>query len=97
MLAPGVPLTVGFLGKLLVLGTGVQGARWVLVLLLAAGSAIGVFYYLRVVATMFLDPVEPQAAASRSWLAWSPVALAAAAMVVLGIVPGPLLELLARW
>jgi NADH-quinone oxidoreductase subunit N len=94
----GVPLTAGFLAKLLVLQSGVEGAEWVLIVLLIVGSVTGFFYYLRVVATMFQVPDgEPLVTPSRRAAAWGPVALAAVAVVGLGTVPGPILGLLAGW
>lgn len=94
----GVPLTAGFVGKLLVLGTGVAGANWVLVALLVVGSAIGAFYYLRVVATMFVAPSgEPVGAPSRSAAAWVPIAGAAVLVLGLGLDPGPAVRWFAGW
>jgi NADH-quinone oxidoreductase subunit N len=94
----GVPLTAGFLGKLLVIRAGVEGAEWLLLLLLVVGSVTGFFYYLRVVATMFEVPDgEPLPVPTRSASAWVPVLLATGIVIGLGTVPGPLLGLLARW
>lgn len=49
----GIPLTAGFLAKLYALAAGVEAARWGLVLVLVLTSAVGLFYYLRVVVAMF--------------------------------------------
>ena len=49
----GIPLTAGFVGKFYVLAAGVNTGRWLLVSMLAVNSAIGLFYYIRVVAVMF--------------------------------------------
>jgi NADH-quinone oxidoreductase subunit N len=54
----GIPVTAGFVAKFYVLAAGVGSALWVLVLLLAANSAIGLFYYLRVVVAMCQRPAE---------------------------------------
>ena len=48
----GIPLTAGFPGKLYVVTTGVRGAHWVLVLVLVGTSAVGLYYYLRVILAM---------------------------------------------
>ena len=45
----GIPLTAGFIGKLAVLAVGVKAGQWWLVGGVVLASAIGVFYYLRVV------------------------------------------------
>jgi NADH-quinone oxidoreductase subunit N len=49
----GIPLTAGFLGKFYVVAAGVHSARWLLVIILLINSAIGLFYYLRLVVAMF--------------------------------------------
>jgi NADH-quinone oxidoreductase subunit N len=90
----GIPLTAGFIGKFLVLATGVTTALWALVVLLAANSAIGLFYYLRVIVTMYMHPRdEVPAAESLPGLSLSSgFALAALSvlLVFLGIYPLPL-------
>jgi NADH-quinone oxidoreductase subunit N len=72
----GIPLTAGFVGKLLLfLGAlGVEGERAVfyrdLALLMAVNAAIGGWYYLRIVTKMYLHtpikPLEP-AGLTHSW------------------------------
>jgi NADH-quinone oxidoreductase subunit N len=54
----GVPLTVGFLAKFYVLAAGVEMRNWILVGGVVLGSAIALYYYLRVIITMFL--VHPE-------------------------------------
>jgi NADH-quinone oxidoreductase subunit N len=49
----GIPLTAGFIGKFFVVTTGVKTAHWWLVITLALTSGIGLFYYLRIIITMF--------------------------------------------
>ena len=53
----GIPLTAGFIGKFYIVATGVEAHEWWLVASLVLGSAIGVFYYLRVMVTLYL--IEP--------------------------------------
>ena len=54
----GIPLTAGFVGKFYVLMAGVNANLWWLVIVLVAGSVIGLFYYLRIVVAMFSQPGE---------------------------------------
>lgn len=49
----GIPVTAGFLGKFYVVAAGAFAERWSLVITLAVASAIGLFYYLRVVIAMY--------------------------------------------
>ncbi len=54
----GIPLTAGFIGKYYLITAGVQSELWVLLLILAVNSVIGLYYYLRIVATMFRESPE---------------------------------------
>jgi NADH-quinone oxidoreductase subunit N len=49
----GIPLTIGFVGKFYVIAAGVEHALWLPVFIIVVGSAIGLFYYLRIVVMMF--------------------------------------------
>ena len=49
----GIPLTAGFIGKFYVIAAGVGSARWLLVVVLVITSAIGLFYYLRVIVALY--------------------------------------------
>ncbi|VFS79622.1 NADH-quinone oxidoreductase subunit N [Raoultella terrigena] len=44
----GIPMTLGFIGKFYVLAVGVHAHLWWLVGAVVVGSAIGLYYYLRV-------------------------------------------------
>lgn len=52
----GIPLTAGFITKLFAILAAVQGMQWFLVAMIIVGSAIGLFYYLRVMLTLFKRP-----------------------------------------
>ncbi len=59
----GIPVTAGFVAKFYVLAAGVGSALWVLVLALVVNSAIGLFYYLRVIVAMFQRETAAEAVA----------------------------------
>ena len=88
----GIPFTAGFIGKLAVIGVGVRAAQWWLVAGVALASAIGIFYYLRVINAL-LTAAEPRpetAPTAMNWIrgAGALVLLAAAiATVALGVLP----------
>lgn len=91
----GVPLTSGFIGKLLVFGAAIdQGFTWVAVVGVLA-SAIAAFFYLRVLVVMYMqEPDQPGAAHARAGIAsYSVIAITALATVVLGLAWSPLFEL----
>jgi len=51
----GIPLTVGFIGKFYVITSGVQQHLWLPVFVLVIASVIGLYYYLRIISTLFAD------------------------------------------
>ena len=56
----GIPITAGFIGKFLLVEAGAGGSRWALVLVLVLTSALGLYYYLRVIVTLF-EKTAPEA------------------------------------
>jgi len=52
----GIPLTAGFVGKFCVLAAGVGSSLWFLAFILVVNSAIGLYYYLRVIVAMLARP-----------------------------------------
>lgn len=94
----GIPLTAGFVGKFLVLGTGVETGQWTLALVLVLGSVISIFYYLRVIVAMYMS--EPVGEAPPPNTPRVPLAIAATLAVLLAIVlwlgvwPAPLLRVI---
>ena len=96
----GIPLTAGFIGKFYIIATGVEAHQWWLVASLILGSAIGVFYYLHVMVTLYL--VEPKLHRHDAPLNWEQkaggVMLLAVSVLVffLGVYPQPMLELVQR-
>ena len=49
----GIPITAGFIGKFYVLTSGVQEGLWLPVIMLVVTSVIGLYYYLRIISTLF--------------------------------------------
>ncbi len=91
----GIPLTAGFIGKYLVVTAGVGAAQWALVVILVINSAIGLFYYLRVMVAMFSQSKVPVAPERRIGFGNRIVlGVLMIGMVVLGVYPTPLVELI---
>jgi NADH-quinone oxidoreductase subunit N len=96
----GIPITAGFLGKFYAIAAGVQADLWLLVLLLITNSAIGVYYYLRLIVTMFDRSaveiaVEDSASSHETPGHWATVlslGLIASMLLWLGGYPGPVIE-----
>jgi NADH-quinone oxidoreductase subunit N len=93
----GVPPTVGFLGKLFLFGAAVDAGLLGLAVVGVLSSAVGVYYYLRVVVYMFMrtapaDATEPP----RQWTIETALVLSAIAVVGLGVMPGTITGWLSR-
>ena len=109
----GFPATAGFIGKFYLLRAAVDANYDWLAVFIVIGSVISLGYYLKVIAAMWLGPVEvavrPSGGGPVRRLArvggWSPEAegraqpevlfvavVMAAAVIVLGIIPSPLLN-----
>ena len=52
----GIPLTAGFFGKFYIVKAGIGSSLWLLIVMLVINSAIGLFYYLRIVIALFKKP-----------------------------------------
>jgi NADH-quinone oxidoreductase subunit N len=96
----GIPLTAGFVGKFYVLVAGIGSAQWALVAVLIASSAIGIYYYVRVVIVMYAYlPDAPPAvglplAPPLSLLGGLLLAVLTLLLVWLGVYPAPLMRMI---
>ncbi len=92
----GIPLTAGFIGKFYVLALGVAENRWWLVGGIVAGSAIGLFYYLRVMVTLYLpEPGMRRMDATNDWgnrIGGLTLLVVAVLILVLGVYPSPMIQ-----
>ena len=94
----GIPITAGFIGKFYVLAVGVDAKLWWLLGAVVIGSAIGLYYYLRVMITSFLS--APGMRRYDAQLNWGQgaggimVLALTALMFLLGVYPQPFLELI---
>ena len=103
----GVPLTAGFLGKFYVLGAGVDQRQWLLLGTIVAGSAVGLYFYLRAMIQLYLRPepasettaVAPPSSAANPALSWarrsggSMLIVLLLLMLALGVYPAPFIKL----
>jgi NADH-quinone oxidoreductase subunit N len=89
----GVPPTAGFWGKFYVFTAAWQaGLQWLAVVGVIT-SAIAAFFYLRIIVQMFMrDPVREMRPTLDRGLALG-VGLAALGVIVFGIVPTPVIDL----
>ena len=96
----GIPMTLGFIGKFYVLAVGVQAHLWWLTAGVVIGSAIGLYYYLRVAVSLYLSaPQQLNRDAPGNWQysAGGIVVLISALLVLIfGIYPQPLIDIVQR-
>ncbi|MFO7993749.1 MAG: NADH-quinone oxidoreductase subunit NuoN [Marinobacter sp.] len=92
----GIPLTAGFIGKFYVLALGVADSQWWLVGGIVAGSAIALFYYLRVMVTLYLpEPGMRRVDAPDDWgnrVGGLTLLIVAALVLALGVYPTPMIQ-----
>ncbi len=87
----GIPPTVGFYAKLAVLEATVNaGLTWLAVLAVIT-SLFGAFYYLRIVKLMYFDAPQDTTPIQSGMCNRALLALNGLAVLVLGLVPGPLM------
>ncbi len=95
----GIPLTGGFVGKWAVFAVALSAGAWPVVIAAIAASVVSVFFYVRVILLMFFaDPAEESAGGGAavttpSLLTSATIGVCVAATLLLGIVPGPVLDL----
>ena len=93
----GIPLTAGFIGKFFVVLATVQNMSWFLAAMVVLGSAIGLYYYLRVMVVLYMTPPDvPRIDAEGNWgvRAGGVMVLLASLLVLgVGIYPEPLIKL----
>jgi NADH-quinone oxidoreductase subunit N len=93
----GIPLTAGFIAKFFVMLTAVNGTAWYLLAVVILGSAIGLYYYLRVLVVLYMTPPEKKGLdAQGNWGVQAGgimVLLTTLLVLVLGVYPTPLIWL----
>ena len=93
----GIPLTAGFMGKLILVAGGISSAFWGLISSLIFSSVIGLYYYLRVIISMFAELTEEKpehrAPAAMPWPGWVALGCLTILLVWIGVYPSPFLGL----
>jgi NADH-quinone oxidoreductase subunit N len=91
----GIPLTSGFVGKWAVFEVALSADAWPVVIAAVLMSIVAAFFYVRVIVLMyFSEPAGEAPSVSRpSVLTATTIAVGAAATLVIGVLPGPVLDL----
>ncbi|MFQ5738537.1 MAG: NADH-quinone oxidoreductase subunit N [Acidobacteriota bacterium] len=93
----GIPATAGFMGKLFLFSAAIQGQWYGLVVLALVASAIGLYYYLRVIVFMFMrDPERELSSISLPLAARITIVVMVFGTFFLGLFPSPFLQLVSE-
>ncbi len=88
----GIPLTAGFIAKFYLLVAGISQHLIVLSVILVISSIIGLFFYLRIIVTMFSQDEEQDAKSTKlGWLYGFVFVSITLALIIFGIFPGLIL------
>jgi NADH-quinone oxidoreductase subunit N len=90
----GIPPTAGFFAKALIILSAVQvGGSSILALAVVLNAIVAAFYYLRVIVYMYMrEPQGEQVVVSHGALVRIGLAIAAVFTVLIGLLPGPLID-----
>jgi len=89
----GIPITAGFISKFYIVLAGVKSGLWLLAFSLVINSVISLYYYLRVIKTMFM-PAGSKRSLKISLVAHLVLAIIVAGILFLGILPSFLTDLI---
>ena len=92
----GIPVTAGFIAKFYIILEGMKAGLMVLVFALIINSVIGLYYYLRVITTMFSAASETKIP-SLSLTGNITLSLIALSILVLGVYPGWLINIIMKY
>jgi len=84
----GIPGTVGFMGKLFIFESVVRAGLVPLAIWGVVNSLLSVYYYLRVVVTMYMEQPAGEAYDGRNWESVFTAGVLAVLVIFLGILPG---------
>ncbi len=96
----GLPPSAGLVGKIFVAAAGVNSALWLLLIVLVIASVIGVFYYFRIMISLYRSPEADEertiSAPSLSMIGSVTLAVLVLLVVGLGIYPAPVMGIISR-
>jgi NADH-quinone oxidoreductase subunit N len=90
----GIPLTAGFIGKFYVAAAGVNESLWLLVFSLVINSAIGIFYYLRIVTAFYSTETSETFIQKLSLSGVSVIVVLSIGLLWLGVYPSGVMRLI---
>jgi len=91
----GIPVTAGFIAKFYVILEGMKAGLMVLIISMIINSVIGLYYYLRIITTLFSTASETKLT-ELSFFGNITLAIIAVSILLLGIYPGWLIDIIVR-
>jgi NADH-quinone oxidoreductase subunit N len=91
----GIPLTAGFIAKFYVILEGMKAGLMVLIISMIINSVIGLYYYLKIITTLFSTASETNLP-ELSFFGNITLAIIAVSILLLGIYPGWLIDIIVR-
>ena len=92
----GIPLTAGFIAKFYVIMEGMNAGLMVLIISMIINSVIGLYYYLRIITMLFSSGNESKLP-ELSFIGNITLAITGAGILLLGIYPGWLINIILRF
>jgi len=92
----GIPITAGFIAKFYVIFEGMKAGLMLLVVSMIINSVIGLYYYLRIITTMFSAANETKLPAL-SFAGNITLSLVALSILILGVYPGWLIDIIMKF
>jgi NADH-quinone oxidoreductase subunit N len=92
----GIPITSGFIGKFYLIFEGMKSGLMLLVFALVINSVIGLYYYLRVITLMFSSVTETKLP-QLSTVGYFTLSIIGISILILGIYPGWLIDIIVRF
>ena len=92
----GIPITAGFIAKFYLILEGMKAGLMVLIFAMIINSVIGLYYYLRVITTMF-STADKAELPTISFLGKFTLAIITTGILVLGVYPGWLIDFIVKY
>lgn len=92
----GIPITAGFIAKFYLLIEGMKAELMILIFSLIINSVIGLYYYLRVITIMF-SKADENKLPELSFTGIAALAALGAGVLILGIYPGWLIDIIVKY
>src|SRR5450759_3147992 len=92
----GIPVTAGFIAKFYIILEGMKAGLMVLIISMIINSVIGLYYYLRIITTLFStanDTRLPELSLSGNIT----LAIVGISILILGVYPGWLIDIIVRY